>query len=67
VASLAQNIQRTFNSREEAILLIQGSSERLPLNKDSVDYIVTDPPYFDSVQYGDLARFFHVWLNQMPA
>jgi hypothetical protein len=46
-------------------LLVQGSSVRLDLPSDSVDYIVTDPPYFDSVQYGDLARYFHVWLRQI--
>jgi adenine-specific DNA methylase len=28
-----------------------------------VDYVVTDPPYFDSVQYSDLSRFFRVWLQ----
>jgi adenine-specific DNA methylase len=26
---------------------------------------VTDPPYFDSVQYSDLAAFFRVWLQQL--
>jgi adenine-specific DNA methylase len=26
---------------------------------------VTDPPYFDSVQYSDLAAFFRVWLRQL--
>jgi putative DNA methylase len=46
-------------------LLVQGSSADLPLEADSVDYVVTDPPYFDSVQYGDLAAFFRVWLRQM--
>lgn len=46
-------------------LLLQGSSADLPLPDDSVDFIVTDPPYFDSVQYGDLAAFFRVWLRQL--
>jgi hypothetical protein len=46
--------------------LIQGSSASLPLPSDSVDYVVTDPPYFDSVQYSDLAGFFRVWLKQLP-
>lgn len=57
--------QELLNQGKRRFLLIQGSSESLALNADSVDYIVTDPPYFDSVQYGDLARFFHVWLNQI--
>ncbi len=45
-------------------LLLQGSSIALNLESNSVDYIVTDPPYFDSVQYSDLAAFFRVWLKQ---
>jgi putative DNA methylase len=46
-------------------LLIQGSSASLDLAADSVDYVVTDPPYFDSVQYSDLAAFFRVWLRRL--
>ena len=48
---------------DHKFLLLQGSSARLRLPDDSVDHIVTDPPYFDSVQYSDLAAFFRVWLR----
>jgi putative DNA methylase len=30
-----------------------------------VDFVITDPPYFDSVQYTDLSTFFRVWLKQL--
>ena len=46
-------------------MLLQGSSAQLALPTDSVDFVVTDPPYFDSVQYGDLAAYFRVWLRQL--
>lgn len=46
-------------------LLIQGSSVSLRLESESVDFVVTDPPYFDSVQYSDLAAFFRVWLKRL--
>lgn len=46
-------------------LLLQGSAAALDLPDASVDFVVTDPPYFDSVQYGDLAAFFRVWLQQL--
>ena len=46
-------------------LLRQGSSVSLDLESNSVDYVVTDPPYFDSVQYSDLAMFFRVWLKRL--
>jgi putative DNA methylase len=49
----------------QRFLLIQGSSVSLNLPDNSVDYVVTDPPYFDSVQYGDLAAFFRVWLRRL--
>lgn len=45
--------------------LIHGDSRRLPLDDHSVDLIVTDPPYYDSVQYSDLAAFFRVWLARL--
>lgn len=29
----------------------------------SVDAVITDPPYFDNIQYSELADFFYVWLR----
>jgi putative DNA methylase len=49
----------------QQFLLLQGSSVALNLPDASIDFIVTDPPYFDSVQYSDLATFFRVWLQQL--
>ncbi len=46
-------------------MLLQGSSAALSVPNDSVDYVITDPPYFDSVQYSDLAAFFRVWLRKL--
>lgn len=45
--------------------LIQGDSRNLPLDDHSVDLVVTDPPYYDNVQYSDLAAFFRVWLSRL--
>lgn len=45
--------------------LIHGDSRTLPVDSQSVDLIVTDPPYYDSVQYSDLAAFFRVWLARL--
>jgi putative DNA methylase len=44
--------------------LMQGSATALPAQTGSIDAVVTDPPYYDSIQYGDLAAFFRVWLRQ---
>lgn len=48
---------------DHKFLLYQADSRCLSLETDSVDYVVTDPPYYDSVQYSDLAAFFRVWLR----
>lgn len=45
--------------------LIQGDSQNLPVADNSVDIVVTDPPYYDSVQYCNLAEFFRVWLARL--
>ena len=40
-----------------------GDSSNTDIEKQSVDAIITDPPFFDNVHYSELADFFHVWLN----
>lgn len=30
-----------------------------------MDYIITDPPYYDNVPYSDLSDFFYVWLKRV--
>lgn len=32
---------------------------------ECVDVVVTDPPYFDAIAYGDLSDYFYVWLKRM--
>ncbi|MFC6723956.1 DNA methyltransferase [Halobium palmae] len=44
-----------------------GDSADLPFADElagGVDAVITDPPYYDSVQYGELADFFYVWQKQ---
>jgi putative DNA methylase len=42
----------------------RGSALQLRLPNASVDAIITDPPYYDNVPYGDLSDFFYVWLKR---
>jgi adenine-specific DNA methylase len=43
----------------------QSSATAHPLPDDSVDALVTDPPYYDAIPYADLSDFFYVWLRRM--
>jgi len=45
------------------IYLALGSSVRTALRDGTVDLVLTDPPYHDDIQYGELARLFHFWLR----
>ena len=44
-----------------AVYLSCGDSARMDLPAESVDLVVTDPPFFDNVHYSELADFFFVW------
>jgi len=46
------------------VLLLCGDSSHLPVIPDkSVDFVITDPPYFDNIHYSELSNFFYVWLR----
>jgi len=44
--------------------VIMGSATKHVLPDDSIDALITDPPYYDSVPYADLSDFFYVWLRR---
>jgi 16S rRNA G966 N2-methylase RsmD len=45
------------------VLIVTGSSKRQLLRTKSVELVLTDPPYHDDLQYGELARLFHIWMG----
>jgi hypothetical protein len=47
-------------------LIVTGSSERQLLSDGKARLVFTDPPYHDDLQYGELSRLFHAWLNPTP-
>ncbi len=59
---LAQEAGEVLTGAADAFVRC-GDSSLLPLPAESVDLVVTDPPYFDNVHYSELADFFHVWLR----
>jgi adenine-specific DNA methylase len=56
-------IAHESNSKPSAKVSI-GDAGGLPLTDKVVDTVVTDPPYFDAIAYGDLSDFFYVWLKR---
>ena len=48
-------------------MALNGDSANLPVPDNSIDAIVTDPPYFDFVHYSELSDFFFAWLAPVLA
>jgi putative DNA methylase len=53
----------TKMTENQSVLLLCGSSEQLRIPDNSVDLVVTDPPYYGNVMYSELSNFFYVWLR----
>ena len=49
--------------RPDGIVVAEGSSESQRAVTGSVDLVLTDPPYFDDVQYAELAAVFLAWAR----
>lgn len=46
--------------------VLRGSASELNgYGPGSVDHICVDPPYYDNVQYAELADYFYVWLKRI--
>jgi putative DNA methylase len=52
---------RAGSFEDRAIYLSQGDSAASELPSQCIDFVVTDPPFFDNVHYSELADFFYAW------
>ncbi|ALG81908.1 adenine-specific DNA methylase containing a Zn-ribbon [Halanaeroarchaeum sulfurireducens] len=58
-------IQGEKVSEDRLLSLKSKTSEKLDEDDETVDYIITDPPYYDNVQYSELSDYFYVWLREV--
>jgi len=58
-----QSFKDLLDDKATCMLLTQ-SSTNLSIPDESVDLIVTDPPYGGNVNYGELADYWIVWHNK---
>jgi DNA modification methylase len=49
---------------DASCLLLNRSSTNLPIPDNSVDTLITDPPYGGNVNYGELSDFWWIWLHR---
>lgn len=55
------------NWTSKSPLILCGDSANTGLPEECIDFVITDPPFFDNVNYSELADFFYVWLRKMDA
>jgi len=64
---IAANFVSSFEELKQlqrGVFLLCCDSSSLPAVPDkSVDFVITDPPYFDNIHYSELSNFFYVWLK----
>lgn len=59
-AQIANSYQELLDKGHQ-VYLSCGSSTSTDIPANTVDLIITDPPFFDNVHYSELADFFYVW------
>lgn len=52
-------------SNNKIVYLDCGDSAKTDIPTESIDAIITDPPFFDNVHYSQLADFFYVWQRYL--
>jgi len=70
IASLTQTSAPKFWERQavtnsRGLHVTRGNAGNLEqLENGSIESIVVDPPYYDNVQYAELADYFYIWLKR---
>ncbi|MCL5985119.1 MAG: DNA adenine methylase [Actinobacteria bacterium] len=62
-ADLFDNFSNLKQQGQQAVLKAQSSENLTFIPDKSIDFVITDPPYFDNLNYSELAEFFYVWLH----
>jgi len=73
VSSMSETVEARFVSSLKELLenpksawLFCGDSSKLSsVPNGCADFVITDPPYFDSIHYSELSNFFYVWLREL--
>ncbi|MBD2151076.1 DUF1156 domain-containing protein [Pseudanabaena sp. FACHB-1277] len=62
----SSSFQELENHTEKTFQIDSASADSLfHLEDTSIDAIVTDPPYYDTIPYAELSDFFYVWQRRV--
>lgn len=60
----ACHVYSSIHSLGPSAIVARGTATNLPFPDNSMDAIISDPPYYDSVSYSNLADAYYVWLKR---
>ncbi|MBM3292733.1 DUF1156 domain-containing protein [Candidatus Bathyarchaeota archaeon] len=55
---------QSFPNDMKPALVNQMSANKLIFSDNTFDFVCTDPPYYDNVNYAELSDFYYVWLKR---
>lgn len=61
VAALDNQLERPLGT---AAIIRRGSASALPMHDETLDAVITDPPYDSMIDYSDASDLFFVWLKR---
>ncbi len=64
-ATFVDSFESLRETPRGALLFCRDSSHLPEVPDKSVDFVITDPPYYDSIHYSELSNFFYVWLSHL--
>lgn len=64
VLDVISHLSQILNSQSRTLTVTQSSATSLPYSDNYFDAVITDPPYYDNVNYASLSDFFYVWLKR---
>jgi putative DNA methylase len=72
VAEVVASGEAWYQPKEQArhprSLLLNQSSEALPALQDgTIDLILSDPPYYNTLSYSELSDFYYAWIHPLLA
>lgn len=64
-SEFAENFEELINGNKNTILKCDTAENLSFLPSKSVDAVITDPPYYYAINYGEISEFFYVWSRQI--
>ncbi|EAE8422317.1 DUF1156 domain-containing protein [Listeria monocytogenes] len=62
--SVAISVDDFYDLKGNTLILNQSSENLQEIKNNTIDVILTDPPYYDNLAYSELSAFYYVWIKK---